>query len=309
MAGNTRKTKERIGIALGSGAARGWSHIGVLRGLAELGIHPDVISGCSIGAIVGAAYAAGNLDKLEEKVLSFNRLDMVRYFDFNLSLNGFVHRERLQQFFHDFVCSSSTTIQELELKFATVATYLNSGREMWFTEGKVLDAIMASITLPGLFPPFQYEDKWLVDGGLVNPVPVSLCRALGADTIIAVNLNGAITKRHFAPQPLTTLNPELAERTEANTSNKFLSNVTSLLTGNRAAGMPNLIEALAGSINIMQDKITRSRMVGDPPEILLVPKVIDISLLEFYRAQEAIQAGRDSVQRIKHEIEDTLLNH
>ncbi|WP_298613211.1 patatin-like phospholipase RssA [uncultured Thiothrix sp.] len=312
---NTTKHKPRIGIALGSGSARGWAHIGVLRALAELGIQPEIIAGCSIGSIVGAAYAAGNLDLLEKEVLSFNKLDLVRFFDLNPSFNGFVHRERLQQFFNDYVCPTEQTFAQLPNKFATVATYLGSGREMWFTEGKVADGIMASISLPGLFAPFSYQDQWLVDGGLVNPVPVSLCRALGADIVIAVNLNGAITRRHFQPPvdlaPKTT---DLAVVPENDSAKRSLSNVAaslrdysaSLFNPNRLMPAPNLIEAIAGSINIMQDKITRSRMAGDPPEILLAPKLADIGLLEFYRAQEAINAGRDAVQRLRFEIEAAL---
>lgn len=312
------KAKARIGIALGSGSARGWAHIGVLRALEEMGIQLDIVAGCSIGSIVGAAYAAGNLDRLETEVLSFNKLDLVRFFDLNPSLNGFVHRERLQQFFNDYVCPSQQTFEQLPRKFATVATYLGSGREMWFTEGKIVDGIMASIALPGLFPPFLYQEDWLVDGGLVNPVPVSLCRALGADFVIAVNLNGSITRRHFQAQPsaVPKVNPDLAVAVELEPPKKSLSNVAAslrdysatLFNSNRLVPSPNLIEAIAGSINIMQDKITRSRMAGDPPDILLAPKLADIGLLEFYRAQEAITAGRESVQRLQHDIKDALLN-
>lgn len=313
---NQAKHKPRIGIALGSGSARGWAHIGVLRALADLGIHPEIITGCSIGSIVGAAYASGNLDVLEKEVLSFNKLDLVRFFDLNPSLNGFVHRERLQQFFNEYVCPAEQTFEQLPHKFATVATYLGSGREMWFTEGKVSDGIMASIALPGLFAPFSYQDQWLVDGGLVNPVPVSLCRALGAELVIAVNLNGSITRRHFQPQPATPpkLNPELAVAVEPDPAKRALNSVAAslrdysaaLFNPNRLMPAPNLIEAIAGSINIMQDKITRSRMAGDPPDILLAPKLADIGLLEFYRAQEAINAGKESVQRLRFEIEAVL---
>ena len=307
---NIQNPLPRIGLALGSGSARGWAHIGVLRALKELGIEPDIIAGCSVGAIVGAAYATGHLNRLEQAVLSFTKLDLVRFFDLNPSLNGFVHRERLQQFFHENVCASDQTFADLKIKFATVATYLGSGREMWFTEGKVLDGIMASISLPGLFAPFAYQDQWLVDGGLVNPVPVSLCRALGAELVIAVNLNDAITRRHFQPQPPDTNKAE----TESNkisltdVAASLLDYSSTLFNTNRIMPAPNLIEALAGSINIMQDKITRSRMAGDPPELLLLPKLMDISLLEFYRAQESIQAGYDSVQRLRFELE-ALIKH
>ena len=310
-----KKHKPKIGIALGSGSARGWAHIGVLRALEDMGIQPDIVAGCSVGSIVGAAYAAGNLDGLEKQVLSFSKLDLVRFFDLNASLNGFVHVERLEQFFNDYICSKDQTIEQLPHKFATVATYLGSGREMWFTEGKVVDAIRASISLPGIFAPFSYQDQWLVDGGLVNPVPVSLCRALGAEVIIAVNLNGAIAQRHFQPQPASNPSDDLKKaKADEDSPKAALANVaaslreysTALFNPSKLMPAPNLIEALAGSINIMQDKITRSRMAGDPPEILLVPKLNDISMLEFYRAQDSINAGKESVQRLRFEIEAAM---
>lgn len=310
-----KKHRPKIGIALGSGSARGWAHIGVLRALEEMGIHPDIVAGCSVGSIVGAAYAAGNLERLEQETLSFSKLDLVRFFDMNSSLNGFVHRERLEQFFTEAVCAKDQSIESLERKFSTVATYLGSGREMWFTEGRVIDAIMASISLPGIFAPFSYQDQWLVDGGLVNPVPVSLCRAMGAEIVIAVNLNGAIAQRHFQPQASANPSSESKKaKIEDDSPKAALANVAAslrdysaaLFNPNKLMPAPNLIEALAGSINIMQDKITRSRMAGDPPDILLVPKLSDISMLEFYRAQDAINAGRESVQRLRFEFENIM---
>ncbi len=310
--------KPVIGVALGSGAARGWAHIGVLHELAEMGIKPDIVAGCSIGAVVGAAYAAHNLDKLEKWVTSVSRLELVRFFELKISLNGFVRKDRLQPFFHEYICSEKQSIEGLRRKFATVATSLGSGREIWFTEGKVIDAVWASIALPGLFPPVQHEAQWLVDGGLVNPVPVSLCRAMGADIVIAVNLNGNIARRHFARQtannaPVTS--DQKVEATDAN-SNTLVGNVTASLreysaalfsgNGNKtdANAQPSLMEAIAGSINIMQDKITRSRMAGDPPEVLLNPRLEGIGLMDFHRGSEAIAKGRECVQRMRADIQE-----
>lgn len=321
--GQMPRKKPRIGIALGSGSARGWAHIGVLRELADMGIQPEIVAGCSIGSVVGAAYAADNVDRLEKQIISLTKLEMVRFFELNAAFNGFVRKDRLQQFFHEHVCAELQTVEGLGRKFATVATCLNSGREIWFTEGKVMDAVMASIALPGLFPPFAYQEQWLVDGGLVNPVPVSLCRALGADIVIAVNLNGSVTRRPFANKKQATVDKldkaEAAEMVDNKPESeaapaRLLSNVAASLKGYSAALFPNkgsnnvpsLVDAITGSINIMQDKITRSRMAGDPPEILLSPKLADIGLLEFYRAQEAIAAGRECVQRMRHEIEAQL---
>lgn len=311
----------RIGIALGSGSSRGWAHIGVLRALAEMGIHPDIICGCSVGSIVGAAYAAGNLDGLERWVLSLTRLELMRFFELNVSLNGFVKRDKLQQFFHAHVCEEAQRITELPRTFATVSTNLENGREVWFTEGRVLDAVWASIALPGLFPPFRHRKQWLVDGGLVNPVPVSLCRALGAEVVIAVNLNGNVARRyaHHTHKARDKVAAKPVGITKAAANNKGESLVDSLAASLREYSSvllpdtstskeyePGLMDALAASINIMQDKITRSRMAGDPPEILLAPRLENIGLLEFFRAEEAIKEGRSTVERMQAEIHSLL---
>ncbi len=311
-------THPRIGIALGSGSSRGWAHIGVLQALAERGIHPEIVCGCSVGSIVGAAYAAGNLDKLESWVLSLTRMELVRFFELNPSLNGFVKRDKLQQLFHTQVCDAAIQIEELPRKFASVATDLENGREVWFTEGAVLEAVAASISLPGLFTPYQHGKRWLVDGGLVNPVPVSLCRALGADIIIAVNLNGNVARRYAHH----TQSSRVAAKTQKNGDNATKAdNLMESLTASlreyssvllpdsgksKESSTPGLLDALAASINIMQDKITRSRMAGDPPEILLTPRLESIGLLEFHRAAEAIAEGRDTVERMHADLSSLL---
>jgi len=298
-----KRQHTRIGLALGSGSARGWSHVGILRALAEIGIEPDLVCGSSVGAIVGASYAAGNLDKLEDWVTSLTRTDVARFLDLNLSLNGFIDAPRLRSFFGDYVCAEAVRIEELGRTFATVSTDLENGREIWFTEGSVLDAVWASMSLPGLFPPIRNQGRWLVDGGLVNPVPVSVCRALGADIVIAVNLNGAIVGRHF----LHRIEDEADEAAADGLLlllRKTVKNYSSSLFGSNGTNdsAPGLFDAIIGSINIVQDRITRSRMAGDPPDIMLAPRLSHIGLMEFYRAREAIQEGRECVQRMLPEI-------
>ncbi|MEJ2328060.1 MAG: patatin-like phospholipase family protein, partial [Chromatiaceae bacterium] len=182
---------------IGSGSSRGWAHIGVIRALSQLDIHPQVICGCSIGSIVAAAYVSGNLDKLEQWVRSLTKVELARYIELNLSLNGFVDTEKLHEFFLQCVCREDESIEDVTVKFASVATDLETGREVWFTSGPLIDAVWASISLPGLFPPLQHQGRWLVDGGLVNPVPVSVCHALGADIVLSVNLNGGVVGKHF----------------------------------------------------------------------------------------------------------------
>lgn len=309
----TNRSQLKIGLALGSGSARGWAHIGVIRALAELGIAPDIVCGCSIGSIVGAAYAAGNLDGFENWVCSLTRMEVARFIDVNLSLRGFVDAPRLHNFLHQHVCHEDRSIESLHLPFATVATELHTGREVWSTEGPVLDAVWASISLPGLFPPIKKQGRWMVDGGLVNPVPVSLCRALGADIVIAVNLNGDLMSRHLVQpsvMPSTESPPaEIAEMAQVNLfqslKNKMWEYSTNFLNGDKD-DVPSLFDAITGSVHIIQDRITRSRMAGDPPDVLLNPKLSHIGLLEFYRASEAVEEGRKCVTRLASEIQYVL---
>jgi NTE family protein len=294
------KAKLKIGLALGSGSSRGWSHIGVINALAEQGIVPDIVCGTSIGALVGASYVCNNLDLLEKWVTSLTKLESARFLDINTSFNGFVDTDRLHQFLNQVVADDSMTIESAEKQFAAIATELETGREVWLTEGSVLEAVWSSISLPGIFPAIKNKDKWLVDGGLVNPVPVSVCRALGADIVIAVNLNGNIVGKHFVkPSPATKKDNGIVAKIS-----ELVAEYTTPLFSDKPVEEepPNLLEAIAGSINITQDRITRSRMAGDPPDILLSPKLSHIGLLEIYRAKEAIEEGRKCVQRMLPEI-------
>ena len=186
----------KIGLALGSGSSRGWSHIGVINALIKHGIEPDVVCGTSIGALVGASYVNGRLDRLEKWATSLTKFESAKLYEINSSLNGFVNTKRLHILMKDLVADEATLIEDLPKKFASIATDLQSGREIWLKKGSVLEAVWSSISLPGLFPAVHKNGMWLVDGGLVNPVPVSTCRALGADLVIAVNLNGDLLGKH-----------------------------------------------------------------------------------------------------------------
>ena len=297
--------KLKLGLALGSGSARGWSHIGVLNALAEHEIHPDIVCGTSIGALVGASYVSNNIPKLDDWVRSLTKFDIAGFFELNRSLNGFVNQKRLHQFLNKYVADDALLIEDVDKRYASVSTELASGREIWHSEGSIVEAVWASISLPGLFPAINNSNRWLVDGGLVNPVPVSVCKALGADVVIAVNLNGDLVGRHF----------DNTKRSEKS-NNYFGSKMTSLMMeytgsllpatrgGQRA---PGLFDAMAGSINITQDRITRSRLAGEPPDILLAPKLSKIGLLEFYRASEAIEEGEKCVRRALPEIKEALV--
>ncbi|WP_455199265.1 patatin-like phospholipase family protein [Kaarinaea lacus] len=292
----------KIGLALGSGSSRGWSHIGIIRALSEIGINPDIVCGTSIGALVGASYVSGNLDKLEQWVRSLSKLDTVRFFEINTSFTGFVNTDRFHEFLNQNVASDDVAIENLEKVFAAISTDLENGREVWLTKGSLIEAVWASISLPGLFPAIRNNNRWLVDGGLVNPVPVSVCRALGADVVIAVNLNGDIVGKHFSGHE----EPRPEENSSEFTS--FIRGYTdSLFSSFRETDeTPSVFDAIASSVNIAQDRITRSRLAGDPADIILNPKLSHIELLEFYRAKEAIKEGKECVKRMQSEIDYVL---
>ncbi len=313
----------RIGLALGSGSARGWAHIGVLRALEELGIQVDVVAGSSIGALVGAAYRTGSLDELEEWVTALDRMDIFRLLDARLRGGGFMRGDKLMRAIERRV--GDHQIESLDKAFGAVATDLNSGREIWLRKGSILEAVRASIALPGLFSPVQRGERWLLDGGLVNPVPVSLCRAMGADVIIAVNLNGDIVGRNFDNRPQATGDKVSETQTEdgddsedrhheAHLFKRLASTLRSGLsvrldqliasaTRRGDDGGPGLFDVMAGSINVVQDRISRSRMAGDPPDVLIAPRLAHIRLMEFDRAEEAIRGGRKAVERVREELE------
>jgi len=300
--------KPRIGLVLGSGSARGWAHIGVIRALEAAGIRPDLVCGSSIGALVGAAYASGNLDALEEWVEALGFWDVVRLMDVKLA-GGLIEGAQLIDSFRDKI--RDVAIEELPLPFAAVATDLSTGRERWLQNGNLLEAVRASIALPGLFSPTQIGDRWLADGGLVNPVPISLARAMGAEVILAVNLNGDIVGRHLERQEPVRLKEDqerdLFHQLMEQLNNGLREKALNAWRGKRQRREgPGLFEVLASAINIMQDRITRSRMAGDPPDLMIAPRLGRLGLLEFDRGREAIAEGRRCVERMRPQLEDLL---
>ena len=300
------KTDLTIGLALGSGSSRGWAHIGIINELAKLGIEPDIVCGTSVGAMVGAAYAMGNLEKLEAWACSVTKLDVARFLDINTSMTGFVHTERFHAYLNENIASDDDIIEDLSKTYAAVSTDLESGREVWLTQGSIIQAVWSSMAMPGLFPAIRNEHRWLVDGGLVNPVPVSVCRALGADVVIAVNLNGDIVGKHLE-KPIPEKNSNNSITVKISELVKEYTNLSFFDEDiKNKERPPSLLNAIAASVNITQDRITRSRMAGDPPDIMFSPKLSDIGLLELYRAEEAIMEGRRCVQRKIPELKDII---
>ncbi|MES9821198.1 MAG: patatin-like phospholipase RssA [Candidatus Thiodiazotropha sp.] len=302
----------KIGLALGSGAARGWSHIGIINGLAEMGIEPDIVSGSSIGALVGAAYAADKLDLLQRWTCSLTWKEIIRFLDPALVGGGLIQGDRLTEFISEYV--KNLEFENLKRQLGVVATDLETGREIWFREGPVMEAVRASISLPGLFTPLQHQGRWLVDGGLANPVPVSLCRAMGADIVIAVNLNGDILGKHLRQngsernKPSEVREDDLWGRITGQMMNSLYARKQELMSRllGESRHVPGLYEVLASSINIMQDRITRSRMAGDPPDVILAPRLSGLGLMEFDEAEMAIDEGLKEIRRMHPALEQVV---
>lgn len=284
-----------VGLALGSGSARGWAHIGVIRALEQAGIRPGLVCGTSIGALVGAAYAAGELERLEQWVLGLRFKNVVAFMDVSLS-SGLIKGERLMDDLRrNFV---DRPLEELAMPFAAVATSLRTGAEVWLRNGSTLDAVRASIAVPGLFAPKLREGSMLVDGGLVNPVPVSLARAMGADVVIAVDLCSDILGRYLRP-PVKAPGGEVSEWLR-----KLQGNLGALLPQHSPdePKMPSMVEVLNASIDIMEVRISRSRMAGEPPDLVVAPRLAHFDLLDFHRAKEAIEEGKRAVERVAHNL-------
>ena len=299
-------TKEpKIGLALGSGASRGWSHVGVIDALIAEGIEPEIICGTSVGAMVGASYLAGNMAKLKDWVLGSSRSDVYRFFDIKFSQSGFVDVERLDKFLDEFVVGKSVEIDQLPKPYLAVATCLNTGQEVCSRRGNVAHWVRASMSLPGLFPPVHHDDRWLVDGGLVNPVPVTACRALGADVVIAVNLNADIVGKGMKNNPVQTAEDEEGLLRHLKQQAREVSS-TWFSKEEKRVSPPGLLAVVSSSINIFQDRITRSRLAGDPADVMISPRLSDVGLLEFGKAAEAIKTGEACVAKVLPDIKEKL---
>lgn len=296
--------KLRIGLALGSGAARGWAHIGVIRALERSQITPDIICGTSIGALVGAAFACGELSRLENWVKSLTWQKVIGYFDLTMN-GGLIKGEKLFDFFRDNVRDHN--IEDLDRPFGAIATDLGSGREVWLREGSIFEAVRASISLPGLFTPVDHDDNLLVDGGLVNPIPVSMCRALGADVVLAVDLNADLvggSRRSRAGVLAISGSDESKPASLLARIQEKIAGALSLQTTEHDT--PSLIDVITASINIMQVRITRSRLAGEPADALITPRLAHFALLDFHRAEEAIEAGETATEKALAQIESLL---
>jgi len=302
--------KPKLGLALGGGAARGWAHIGVLKTLARAGVKPDIIAGTSIGSLVGGIYAAGRLQDLEDWARSLTKRRMVGLMDFHIGGSGLISGDRLKRLLGSELMDIN--IEDLPLSYAAIATELGTGHEIWLTHGLLVDAMRASYALPGVFDPVKLGGRWLMDGAMVNPIPVSAARALGADIVVCVNLNGiaggrgTIIQSHRADSEATSLSPELEVRPSANWLSSFsgaAQRVRSLVGRPQDDNpAPGLVGVMIDAFNITQDRISRSRLAGDPPDAMIAPRLGKIGLFDFHRAAETIEQGEIAAERAVDDI-------
>jgi NTE family protein len=299
------KRKPRIGLALGSGSSRGWAHIGAIRALEERGVKPDLVCGTSVGALVGAFYAAGELDKLERWVNTLAWTHVLRLMDLTWR-GGLIRGNRLFSLFRS--AFEDREIADLPILFGAVATELASGREIWLREGKVLDAVRASCAMPGLFTPVIRSDTVVVDGGLVNPVPVSMCRALGADLVIAVDLSWGKLGPYRDRGRVKAGDPVVAPREVPGWIGKLRAGWLQRQSkpSNEEVVIPSIFEVFTTALDIVEMKVARSRLAGEPADVMVTPLLPNFATMDFHRAGEAIAEGRAAVERMGPLIDQVI---
>ncbi len=285
-----RDKRAPIALALGGGAARGWAHIGVLRALDEAGIEISMIAGTSIGALVGGCYLGGKLDQLEEFARSLTKRGIFSLLDLRFGGNGLFGGMKLDRRLRDHL--EELSIETLAKPFIAVCTEINTGHEIWLTRGSLITAMRASYALPGVFEPVECNGRTLVDGALVNPVPVSVCRSYEQPLVVAVNLHydqfgrAAVIKHGAEPPHFQASEGEQGSRSGTSYSKRL-----------------GITGVMMEAFNIIQDRISRARMAGDPPDIALLPKIGHVGLAEFHRADEAIKLGYEETMARLGELE------
>ena len=301
----TVSRRPTIGLVLGGGAARGFAHIGVIRTLIARGLQPDIITGTSIGAVVGGCHAAGKLEDFAAWAAGLTRRGLLGYLDVSFSGSGLLSGSKLAEKLTEGL--GDLTIDKLPLRYAAIATEIGTGHEIWITRGRLADALRASYALPGIFPPVHLGERWLVDGALVNPVPVSVARALGARLVIAVNVNTDMFGRGAAIPDQGASEPPIEEEVASR-------GLFGLFGSEKAAkrhilgspARPGLSTVMTEAFNIMQDRITRARLAGDPPDILISPRIGRIGLFDFHRATEAIELGAEAAERALEGLDEVI---
>ncbi len=309
------RKEKKVGLALGSGSARGCAHIGVIKALEEAGVRVDCVAGTSIGALVGAIYALGDLDALEAFFLALDKRKFFSYFDFVLPRQGLLDGERLYEVISARV--AHTQLEAARMPFCAVACDLMTGEQVLLRSGDVVEAVRASISLPGILTPVRVDGTYLVDGGLVNPVPVDVVREMGADVVIAVDLNhdllmGRVNGRspergedhEEAPSPPVP-SRILAERLRPGSAGQRILQALEQRYQDLSLAMrqrvnrwtsatetePSIFDVISTSIAIMSKRITEANLLIHPAEVLVQPALGHLGMFDFDHAAEAIEEG------------------
>ncbi len=290
--------KALVGLALGGGAARGLAHIGVIEALVEAGLEPDIITGTSIGAVAGGFYAAGQLSELHGFARGLTLRRLLRYLDVNLAGSSLVSGKRLEKTLAAHI--GEVQIETLPRRFVAIATELGTGQEVWLTKGSLVAALRASYALPGIFKPVRIGGRWLMDGALVNPVPVTAARAFGAQFVIAVTLHSGHYVRNtlFPVEAEAAIDGKLDQTDDEDRPRKGrFALVKRQILGRRKDGAPGIPRVVLEAFNITQNRIARSRLAGDPPDATIQVHLDGVGLFDFHKAEHAIDQGRAAVQR------------
>jgi NTE family protein len=310
-------SRKTVGLALGSGSSRGWAHIGAIEALEEEKIPIDFVAGCSIGSYVGALYASGSLKSLKEFVLRMDGKKVFSYFDVVFPRSGVLNgTKRLKELY--LMHTEAADFSDLKVPLMMVATDLSNGKKVVLKSGRILEALRATMSIPGLFAPVRIKDRWLVDGGLVDPVPVGVLRALEADVVIAVDLNSGIVSRQKQMRTATrgakkvgdpqsykgALFQKLRDYYET-AEYSFTGRISEMLR--RESSTPDIIETVMSSINIMQERITRINLAVEPPDVLIQPHLGHLKMMDFDQVEQTIEEGyagvKDKIDEIKALLE------
>lgn len=304
----SKQSPKGIGLALGGGMARGFCHIGVLKTLNKHGIYPSIVAGTSIGALVGGSYLTGKLDELEDWALSLNRFRVFSYLDFRIRSAGLIGGNKLEKILDEHF--DGIDIESLPQPFIAIAADLITGHEIWLRKGALKEAMKASFALPGVFPPVKRNHRNLVDGALVNPVPVSVCQAMGARLTIAVDLHADIIGKAAKPgmqyQTVAGFDVYNDQDVPKEAQKRFFGSGFAKRLFRREEDNPSLFGVMVSALNIIQDRITRSRLAGDPPDIHIKPHIGHIGMLEFERAEELIRLGEEAAERAMPKIKTAM---
>ncbi len=298
-------TRPSIGLALGGGVARGWAHIGAIQRLEELGLKPNIVCGTSVGALVGGVWLAGKLPELEAWTRSLTKRRMLSYVDLALNGSGLMMGQRLRRVLTTHI--SEVNVEDLPAAFVAVTAEMATGHEVWIQRGPLVDAIEAAYALPGVFPPRAVNGRWVVDGALVNPLPVSVCRALGARMVVAVGLHADAFGRSAAARRDRYDVPDGIDADDLSATKGGIVERQFIRRLFKSSGpAPGLGSVMLASFNIVMDRVTRSRLAGDPPDVMISPKVGHLSLVDFDKADELIRLGREAIDEQASAIENAM---